>query len=74
MSERKPARPVPPPAEVVAADREPASAARSARRLGAFAAAALLLLSLAGCDNKVSADGNAGGNGARGHVKLGLPF
>jgi len=46
------------------------------RRLGAFAAAALLLLSaaIAGCDGNASADGNASGNGGRGHVKLGIPF
>jgi len=46
------------------------------RRLGASAAAMLMLLAvaLAGCDNNASADGNATGNGARGHVKLGIPF
>ena len=44
-------------------------------RLGA-AAAALLLLSaaVAACDSRASADGNADSNGARGHVKVGIPF
>jgi hypothetical protein len=73
MSERKRTGPVSAAVGVVAADRDAASATRPARRLGAFAAAALLL-SLAGGGDRVSADGNAGGNGARGHVKLGLPF
>jgi len=45
------------------------------RKLGA-AAAALLLLSaaVAACDSRASADGNADSNGARGHVKVGIPF
>jgi len=47
-----------------------------ARRLAAVGTAVLLAVAvaLAACDNRVAADGNANGSGARGHVKLGLPF
>jgi hypothetical protein len=46
-------------------------------RLRAAAAVAVLLLlcaALPACDNRPSADGQANGNGGRGHVKVGFPF